>query len=132
MKRIILILSFLILVGCSSNNVPDGFTETELETKAESIVQLLNENKLEEVFSMFRTDLQSLVKIEDLDKIIQTKFDQIGEFKKIDQIVITDTKDPNTSELYAVVIIVSQHKEGKSTYTLSFNKDLEIVGFYIK
>ena len=95
-------------------------------------MQLLNENKLEEVFSMFRTDLQSLVKIEDLDKIIQTKFDQIGEFKKIDQIVITDTKDPNTSELYAVVIIVSQHKEGKSTYTLSFNKDLEIVGFYIK
>lgn len=132
MKRLILIISILFLVGCASNNVPEGFEEDDLKQKAESIVQLLNNNQLDEVYAMFRSDIQSMVTMEDLDKIITDKLDLIGEFKEISQIAITDTKDPSTSERYAVVIIVSEHKDGKSTYTVSFNKPLEIVGFYIK
>jgi hypothetical protein len=132
MKRLILIISLLVLVGCNSNNIPEGFVEEGLNQKAESIVQMLNNNQLDEVYAMFRTDIQTMVTIEDLDKVITDKLDLIGEFKKISQIAITDTKDRSTSELYAVVIIVSEHADGKSTFTISFDKSLEIVGFYIK
>lgn len=121
MKRLVLILSLLILTACNSNEIPEGFTETELNSKAEGIVSLLNENKIDEVYSMFRTDIQAMIKLEDLEVIIQDKYDQVGTFKEISQIAITDTKDPNTSEIYAVVIIVCDHVDGKSTYTLSFN-----------
>lgn len=132
MKRLVLILSLLILTACNSNEIPEGFTETELNSKAEGIVSLLNENKIDEVYSMFRTDIQAMIKLEDLEVIIQDKYDQVGTFNEISQIAITDTKDPNTSEIYAVVIIVCDHVDGKSTYTLSFNEELEIVGFFIK
>lgn len=132
MKRFLLIISLFMLVGCSSNNIPEGFDEETLNQKAESIVTLLNNNQLDEVYSMFRSDIQTMVSVEELDKIITDKLDVIGDFKEISQIAITDTKDPSTSELYAVFIIVSEHVDGKSTYTISFNKSLEIVGFYIK
>lgn len=132
MKRFLLIISLFMLVGCSSNNIPEGFDEETLNQKAESIVTLLNNNQLDEVYSMFRSDIQTMVSVEELDKIITDKLEVIGDFKEISQIAITDTKDPSTSELYAVVIIVSEHVDGKSTYTISFNKSLEIVGFYIK
>lgn len=132
MKRFLLIISLFMLVGCSSNNVPEGFEEETLNQKAESIVTLLNNNQLDEVFAMFRSDIQTMVSVEELDKIISDKLAVIGDFKEISQIAITDTKDPSTSELYAVVIIVSEHEDGKSTYTISFTKSLEIVGFYIK
>ncbi len=132
MKRILLIISLFMLVGCSSNNVPEGFEEKTLNQKAESIVTLLNSNQLDEVYAMFRSDIQTMVSVEELDKIISDKLAVIGDFKEISQIAITDTKDPSTSELYAVVIIVSEHEDGKSTYTISFTKSLEIVGFYIK
>lgn len=132
MKRLLLIISLLALVGCASNNIPEGFEEEQLNQKAESIVQLLNDNQMEEVYAMFRTDIKAMISMEDLDKVIADKLNLIGEFKEINQIAITDTKDPVTSELYAVVIIVSEHEDGKSTYTLSFDKSLEIVGFYIK
>jgi hypothetical protein len=132
MKRLLFIISLFLLVGCSSNNVPEGFVEEDLKQKAETVVQLLNANQLDQVYIMFRPDIQAMVTLEDLDKIITDKQALIGAFKEISQIAITDTKDPNTSELYAVVIIVSEHEDGKSTYTVSFNKSLEIVGFYIK
>ena len=132
MKRFLIIISLFLLVGCSSNNIPEGFDEETLNQKAESIVSLLNNNQLNEVYTMFRSDIQTMVSVEELDKIISDKLEVIGSFKEISQIAITDTKDPSTSELYAVVIIVSEHEEGKSTYTISFNKTLEIVGFYIK
>ena len=132
MKRILLILSLLILTACNSNKIPEGFTETELNDKAEEIVSLLNENKVDVVYSMFREDVQAMIKLEDLEVIIQDKYNLVGTFNKVSQIAITDTKDPNTSEIYAVVIIVCDHEDGKSTYTLSFNEALEIVGFFIK
>lgn len=132
MKRLMLIVSILLLTACSSNKIPDGFNENDLNQKAEEIINLLNENNVDEVYEMFRTDVQAMIKLEDLEVIIQDKFNQVGTFKEISQVAITDTKDPNTSEVYAVVIVSSDHEKGRTTYTLSFNKELEIVGFFIK
>ena len=132
MKRLMLIVSILLLTACSSNKIPDGFNENDLNQKAEEIINLLNENNVDEVYAMFRTDVQAMIKLEDLEVIIQDKFNQVGTFKEISQVAITDTKDPNTSEVYTVVIVSSDHEKGRTTYTLSFNKELEIVGFFIK
>lgn len=132
MKRLLLVLSLLILTACSSTNIPEGFSETELTNKVNEIVSLLNDNKVNEVYSLFRSDVQAMLKLEDLEVIIQDKFEQVGTFKEVTQIAFTDTKDPSTSELYAVVIVVCEHEEGKTTYTLSFNEELELVGFFVK
>lgn len=132
MKRLILFVSILLLVACSSNKIPEGFDENELNDKAESIVMLLNDENYSAVYDMFREDIKLLVTLEQIEQVLTTKYEQVGEFEKINQIVITDTKDPNTSEIFAVVIIVSEHKEGNATYTMSFDDALEIVGFYIK
>ena len=132
MKRLLLVFSLLILTACSSNKIPEGFTETELTNKVNGIVSLLNDNKVNDVYSMFRSDVQAMLKLEDLEVIIQDKFEQVGTFKEVTQIAFTDTKDPSTAELYAVVIVVCEHEEGKTTYTLSFNEELELVGFFVK
>jgi hypothetical protein len=132
MKRLILVVSILLLVACSSNKIPEGFDESKLNDQAESIVMLLNDAQYSEVYDMFRTDIKALVTLEQIEQVLTSKYEQVGEFKKISQIAITDTKDPSTSEIFAVVIIVSEHEEGNATYTLSFDEALEIVGFYIK
>jgi hypothetical protein len=132
MKRLILIVSILLLVACSSNKIPEGFDENELNDKAESIVMLLNDENYSDVYNMFREDIKLLVTLDQIEQVLTTKYEQVGEFEKIKQIAITNTKDPNTSEVFAVVIVVSEHKDGNATYTLSFDEALEIVGFYIK
>ena len=77
MRKILALLSLLLLVGCS-NSIPDGFTQSRLS------------------------------------------------------ILISDTKDPNTKEVYALVIVQVNHEKGRATYTLSFNTQYELVGLYLK
>ena len=96
MKRLLLLISVLLLSACSANKIPEGFEEDTLNLRAEEVVSLLNDSKVDEVYTLFRADVQAMIPLEDLKTIIQSKFDQVGSFKEITQIAITETKDPNT------------------------------------
>jgi hypothetical protein len=84
------------------------------------------------VIDMMREDVQAMLPVETLQEVAEAKFAAVGSFEKYAQVVITDTTDPKTSEVYAVVIVVVEYTDGKGTYTLTFDKDLRCVGLYIK
>ena len=73
-----------------------------------------------------------MLPIKTLQEVAEAKFERVGTFEKYRQVAITDTVDPQTSEVYAVVIIVVDYTQGKGTYTLTFDKNLQCVGLYIK
>ena len=79
-----------------------------------------------------REDVREMLPLETLKDVTETKYAVVGSFEKYTQVAITDTKDPASSEVYAVVIVVVEYTEGKGTYTLTFDKDLRCVGLYIK
>ena len=130
MKKFIVLLSILMLVACSS--VPKGFVQTSLETKTQTIIDLMEDLKTEEVISYLRLDLQSLISAEELKANLKAKYDSVGVSKAKASFSIGDTKDPQTDEVYATVIAQVEHENGRATYTISFNQDYECVGLYIK
>ena len=46
--------------------------------------------------------------------------------------MFSGTKDETTGEEYAVVQVMAKHENANLTYTLSFDKDLMLVGLYLK
>lgn len=133
MKVRSLLLSLLIFLGaCSSNTIPDGFDEEQLTNQAKQIIEHLQNAQYEEVLNLMREDVREMLPNETLQEVTETKFSAVGTFEKYTQVAITDTKDPKSSDVYAVVIIVVEYTEGKGTYTLTFDKDLSCVGLYIK
>lgn len=133
MKIKYLFLAVLVfLASCSSNSIPEGFDEEELTTQAKQIVESLQDARYDQVLAGMREDVQVMLPIETLQEVAEAKFAAVGNFEKYAQIAITDTKDPVTSELYAVVIVVVEYADGKGTFTLTFDKNLSCVGLYIK
>lgn len=133
MKFRYLLLSLLIFLGaCSSNTIPDGFDEDQLTNQAKQIIETLQDEQYDEVLDLMREDVREMLPIETLQEVAEAKFAAVGNFEKYAQIAITDTKDPVTSELYAVVIVVVDYVDGKGTFTLTFDKSLSCVGLYIK
>lgn len=133
MKVRSLLLSLLIfLAACSASTIPEGFDEDQLTNQAKQIIEHLQNAQYDEVLDLMREDVREMLPKETLQEVAETKYSAVGTFEKYAQIAITDTKDPKTSEVYAVVIIVVEYTEGKGTYTLTFDKDLSCVGLYIK
>ena len=131
MRKIIILLSLLLLAGCA-NSIPDGFTQSRLENEAQNIVDLLQAGQTQEVISLMRSDVAAMITAEQLTDVIEAKYAQVGALKETQSFLISDTKDPSTDEVYALVIVQVNHEKGRATYTLSFNTQYELVGLYLK
>lgn len=131
MKKLLTLILWVVLSGCA-NSIPNGFTQEALESKAQSVVSLLQEGNTEAVLSLMRSDVAAMITADQLTQVIEAKYASVGAVKETKSFLISDTKDPSTQELYALVIVQVDHEKGRATYTLSFNTNYELVGLYLK
>lgn len=127
-KSIVFIL--VILSACSS--IPKGFEENRLKEEAQVVVEHLEEVDVAWAIDKMRDDLEVLLKEDELKLILNTKYQAVGTIKSDLKYTISDVRDPNTNELYALVIVERNYESGKGTYTLSFDLNYDLVGLYIK
>lgn len=136
MKKIISIMMIAILsvglFGCAASKLPDGFNEDEVGTAAQEIVGLATEGDYDSIVAALRADLKSSVTADQLKEGWAATYEKAGEFEKISKIVFSGTKDKTTGEEYAVAQVVVKHADANLLYTLSFDKDLALVGLYLK
>jgi len=59
-------------------------------------------------------------------------FEKAGAFDSITKTTFSGTTDKTTGEEYAVVQMLVKHANASLVYTLSFDKDLALVGLYLK
>ena len=127
-KTIVFIL--VLLSACSS--IPKGFEENRLKEEAQVVVEHLEELDAVWAIDKMRDDLEVLLKEEELKDILITKYQAVGSVESDIKFTISDVRDPNTNELYALVIVFCFFFFCKGTYTLSFDLNYDLVGLYIK
>jgi hypothetical protein len=127
----ILTLAF-IFAGCGAGKLPESFDETEVTDRAKEIVGLLNAQDFEAVNKETREDVRELLPADELEKALGKLISDLGAFTEYKTVVTTGTKDQKSGEEYAVVILVCSYANGSATYTVSMDKNLEIVGLYMK
>ncbi len=136
MKKIYLVIMIFVLAlfvtGCGAPALAEGFTEDEVIAKAKEVVELVNSGDYQAINDMTREDLKDGLSVEVLDGAVTPIVSQAGNFVEYSQAVAVGDVDKDTKEDYAVAVLNCKYENKKITYTLSFNKDMEIVGFYIK
>lgn len=128
---LILVLS-MSMIGCAANKLPEGFTEEDVGTAAEEIVGLATMGDYDSIILSLRDDLKSGVTADQLREGWASIYEKAGAFDSITKTVFSGTKDETTGEEYAVVQVMAKHENANLTYTLSFDKDLMLVGLYLK
>ncbi len=131
MSLLILILG-TILTGCTSTKLSEDFVEDDVKTAAEEIVTLMNDNDFEAIYNKEGSVLQGALTADGLQDAVDQLMSDAGAFEKYDSEVVMGSKDKTTKEDYAVAVLVAVYEEKKITYTISFNKDMELIGFYMK
>ncbi|MEA4914834.1 MAG: DUF3887 domain-containing protein [Christensenella sp.] len=128
---LILVLG-LSLIGCAANKLPEGFVEEDVGTAAEEIVGLATAGDYDSIILSLRDDLKSSVTADQLKEGWAATYEKAGAFDSITKTVFSSTKDKTTGEEYAVVQVMAKHENANLVYTLSFDKDLMLVGLYLK
>lgn len=128
---LILALS-LSLIGCAGAPLPEGFDKEEVGTAAEEIVGLATAGDFDSIIASMRDDMKNAVTVDQLKEAWGPVYQKAGAFVSISKTAMTGTTDKTTGEEYAVVQVLVKHEGASLVYTISFDKDMMLVGLFLK
>lgn len=133
MTILIMSLFGMLLTGCASTKLSEDFDEATVKSAAEEIVTLLNNNDVETICNeKIDSELSEYFTTDTLQQAIDQYLSDAGAFKEYSKEAVIGTKAQNTKEDCAVAIVKAKYENKSITYTISFNKDMEVIGLYMK
>ncbi|MGI5984380.1 MAG: DUF3887 domain-containing protein [Clostridiales bacterium] len=120
------------LAACSSNKLAEVYKEDEVIARAKEIVDIINTYSYDEVTAELREDLQDQLTAEQLESALDSQLKAAGEFLEYKTEAVYGQKDSSEDKDYAVAVLICKYENASLTYTISMDKDLNIVGLYMK
>ena len=124
-KILLIVICILLLGGCGAKKLSDNYSEDKLKAAAEAVINSLNNEKYDEIEAMISEDLKKQLTADKI-KEVWNSLKRRGKYESISKIIFQEKKD------YVVVVTVAKYEKGNIQFTLSFNKDMKLVGIYLK
>ena len=131
------VLLSMLLVGCTNKPVPlpEGMDEAAVETAGEQVVQLLLDEKYEEVAAMFREDIRTQPGKEITGDVVKELVDsqilpeESGMFVKY---IDTYAEGVNgATEPQGVAVIHAEYTKDKVGFGVAFDPEMNLIGLSI-
>ncbi|SHK64322.1 Protein of unknown function [Anaerocolumna jejuensis DSM 15929] len=129
---LLVVMSAVLLSGCSSTKLSDSFDKDTVEKSAKQVIEDLNNDDYDSVISMFRDDLKEELTAGSLKDAATKTYGNAGKFEKYKSVSILGQKVKSTKEDCAVAIVVANYEKQKVEFTLSFDTDMKLIGLYMK
>ncbi|HHW31132.1 MAG TPA: DUF3887 domain-containing protein [Clostridiaceae bacterium] len=131
---IILITALItvLLAGCTGTKLAESFDKDEVISTAEEIIGFMSNEDYEAITSKVREDLRKDLSPDVLKNAADVVLKGAGEFKEFQKSSVVGQKSKSTGEDYAIAILITEYENKKVTYTISFNTNMEVVGFYLR
>lgn len=130
MKKIrvflMMVLGCVMLVGCSSNKLSDDFNEEELKSTTQGVIQMLCNEEYDKIKEMSGQELIDAGVSDKLKEVWQPMANELGKFESYDKEAVVGNGDE------ATVVVMTKFENGSAKFTISYNKDMKLTGFYIK
>lgn len=136
MKKLLSLVCTLALLTVALSScgakLPDGMSEENVLAAANNVVALLNDEKYAEICDTMSGEMLTAIKGEAEDaatafeNIWQPVAAEIGKFVKTDKTATTG-KDG-----FAMAVLLCKYENKDITFTLSFDKDMKLAGFFYK
>lgn len=123
-----------VLTACAgSRKLSDKFDEAEVKAAAEEVIEILNEGDVDTlVDEKWNTVMKSMVGKDVLTGEILPIVEELGAFEAFDKEAVTGNTDQDTDQEYAVAVVKVQYEKRKAQFTISFDEDMKVGGFFIK
>ncbi|MBE0685243.1 MAG: DUF3887 domain-containing protein [Anaerolineaceae bacterium] len=125
------ILSMLLLTACSAPALSEDFNEEEVKLLAQDVVSPLNAQDSEGLRSLFTEQMNTAI-TDDVFVQIYAAIEGGGKFDSIENITVIGSTDKSTGEEFATAVVTAKYENQTFTYTISFNKHMQLAGLYYR
>lgn len=128
---LVMATSALLLIGCSGTKLSSDYDEEKVKAAAEEAVDHLIAGEYEECVALMGEEMQAAISAEVLATNMETMTGQKGAFQEYKSSTVVGQKDKDGTE-YAVAVIVAGFEKGNVTFTVSFDSEMKMIGFWMK
>lgn len=126
-------LAFLLSGCANSQKLSEKFDEKQVKAAAEEVIEALNSKEVDTlVEEKWSAVMKSALDAESVKTQILPIMEELGDFEEFDKEAVTGGKDPDTEQEFAVAVIKAKYEKRKAQFTISFDEDMKVGGFYIK
>ena len=122
-----------VLMACgNSQKLSDKFDEQEVKEAAETLIGYLSEEDFESFCAMPMSEkMKAATTPESMSAVVSQYLGNRGAFVEYKSNVAVGAKDEN-GEACAVAVVVTKYENQTVTYTMSFDQEMKLIGFYLK
>ena len=123
-----------MLAGCvGGQKLSEQFDEEEVKAAAEEVIEILNDGDVDTlVEEKWNSTMRGMADKDMMEKDVLPIVEELGAFEGFDKEAVTGNKDKDTEQEFAVAIIIGKYEKRKAQFTISFDEDMKVGGFYIK
>lgn len=123
-----------MLAGCAgSQKLSDKFDEEEVKEAAREVIEILNDKDVDTlVDEKWNSMMKSMAGKEMMTDQVLPIVEDLGAFEEFDKEAVTGSKDKDTEQEFAVAVVKVKYEKRKAQFTISFDEDMKVGGFYIK
>lgn len=114
-----------LMVGCGSSKLSDSYSEDELRVASEEVIANMNQENYVAVLEGGSNELKGALDAQKLEEAWDMYSDR-GEFEEISKMSFVE-KDG-----YGLVVAIAEYENKKIQFTLSYNPEMELSGFWVK
>ncbi len=134
MKKItaaILALILICLTACAPE-IPNGYDRQQLTDQSQAVLESINIGDYEAVISCLRQDVRDEISLDDLAQAYDGPIADAGQLVSIKSTDFSVSNDQTTGETYCTVKLKCRYENGSYTFSVTFNRAMEIIGMYLK
>ena len=137
-KKFRAIAAFVLCLACLSgckgtDKLSDEYDADELKEAAKEVIELVNAKDYKTLTdTWWSAQMNAVIPAEKMASDIGPVIDELGAFVSFDKEAVTGSKDKDTDQEFGVAIVKVKYENRSAQYTISFNKDMQVAGFYIK
>lgn len=125
------ILSAILLTTCSAPALSADFNENEVKLLSQDVVSLLNAQDSKGLRAIFTEQMNTAI-TDDVFVQIYAAIEGGGKFEVIDNITVVGSTDKSTGEEFATAVVTAKYENKSFTYTITFNKKMQLAGLYYR
>lgn len=130
-RLVFCITCLVLLTGCQSTELAEGFDKQTIQDSAEELINKVQMDGAKKVLTEFmREDFAEKMDMDTMENTVLNLTKGKGDFVAYTAESVIGKYHKEAKEDFGIAVITASYEKGEIIYTITYDLDMKVVGFY--